>query len=399
MKTYLEILSQGEEVITGQVADTNAAWLSEQAVALGFSVSRHTAVGDKLDDLILLLREIAGRADCCICTGGLGPTCDDLTTEAVSLAFDLPLVFDAIAFEQMQQFFARRNKAMPENNRKQALLPKGAISIANDWGTAVGFAINTASCLLIFLPGVPSEMKNMFSASVLAALKQQFQLKPSQLISIKSIGLGESAIAQLISDINIPDGVELGFRATSDEVQTKLLFPADYDANALALLTNSISSALGDYVFAIDGLANNQHSDLLSVINKLMLQHNKTLTVIESVSHGLLAAKCCHSQWLLAAHYQRDILAIDDDTLLITAKNLAKPLQQYNSEQLVLVQLYTGGLDNLLDNNKSITLYNFLFNGDYHYDSQHILAGSLQRKQNQAAILSLDNLRRYLQSL
>ena len=91
MNPTLEIFSQGEEVVTGQTVDTNAAWLSEQVVTLGFTVTRHTAVGDKLDDLVTLLREISTRADCCICTGGLGPTSDDLTAEAVAKAFDLPL--------------------------------------------------------------------------------------------------------------------------------------------------------------------------------------------------------------------------------------------------------------------------------------------------------------------
>jgi Predicted nucleotide-utilizing enzyme related to molybdopterin-biosynthesis enzyme MoeA len=109
MNPTLEIFSQGEEVVTGQIVDTNAAWLSEQVVAMGFTVTRHTAVGDKLDDLIALLREISVRADCCICTGGLGPTSDDLTAEAVAKAFGLPLEFDAVAFEQIKRFYAQKS--------------------------------------------------------------------------------------------------------------------------------------------------------------------------------------------------------------------------------------------------------------------------------------------------
>jgi nicotinamide-nucleotide amidase len=146
MNPTLEIFSQGEEIVTGQIVDTNAAWLSQQAVACGFTVTRHTAVGDKLDDLIVLLQDISPRADCCICTGGLGPTSDDLTAEAVAYAFNLPLKFDDIAFEQISNFFAHRNKTMPESNRKQAMLPHGAERIDNEWGTAPGFSLQYGRC-------------------------------------------------------------------------------------------------------------------------------------------------------------------------------------------------------------------------------------------------------------
>ncbi|MDD1628033.1 MAG: competence/damage-inducible protein A, partial [Methylococcaceae bacterium] len=162
MNPTLEIFSQGEEIVTGQTVDTNAAWLSQQAVDCGFTVMRHTAVGDKLNDLIVLLQDISQRADCCICTGGLGPTSDDLTAEAVACAFNLPLEFDEIAFEQISRFFTHRNKTMPESNRKQALLPHGAERIDNEWGTAPGFSLHHGRCWFAFLPGVPMEMKHLF---------------------------------------------------------------------------------------------------------------------------------------------------------------------------------------------------------------------------------------------
>ena len=155
MNPTLEIFSQGEEIVTGQTVDTNAAWLSQKAVACGFTVTRHTAVGDKLGDLIVLLQDIAQRADCCICTGGLGPTSDDLTAEAVASAFNLPLEFDEFAFEQINRFFAHRNRTMPESNRKQAMLPQGAVRIDNEWGTAPGFSLDFGRCWFVFLPGVP----------------------------------------------------------------------------------------------------------------------------------------------------------------------------------------------------------------------------------------------------
>ena len=258
MNPTLEIFSQGEEIVTGQTVDTNAAWLSQQAVTCGFTVTRHTAVGDKLDDLIILLQDISQRADCCICTGGLGPTSDDLTAEAVALAFNLPLEFDGIAFEQITRFFAHRNRMMPESNRKQAMLPQGAERIDNEWGTAPGFSLHFGRCWFAFLPGVPTEMKHLFQEHILPKLSARFLLKPDQLITIKTLGLGESVIQERIKTIALPAEVQLGFRAGTDAVQTKLWFPSDYPKTAETALVAGFAEQLGDYVFAVDGLGNNR---------------------------------------------------------------------------------------------------------------------------------------------
>ena len=222
MNPTLEIFSQGEEIVTGQTVDTNAAWLAQQGVICGFTLTRHTAVGDKINDLVELLQNISQRADCCICTGGLGPTSDDLTAEAVAIAFNLPLEFDETAYKQISLFFALRNRVMPDSNKKQAMLPQGAERIDNDWGTAPGFSLVVNRCWFVFLPGVPTEMMSLFQESVLPVLSSRFLLQPKKLVSIKTFGLGESAIQELINSIEIPAGVELGFRAGTDDVQTNL---------------------------------------------------------------------------------------------------------------------------------------------------------------------------------
>ena len=404
MNPTLEIFSQGEEIVTGQTVDTNAAWLSQQAVACGFTVTRHTAVGDKLDDLIVLLQDISQRADCCICTGGLGPTSDDLTAEAVAYAFNLPLEFDDIAFAQISRFFAHRNRTMPESNRKQAMLPQGAQRIDNEWGTAPGFSLQYGRCWFVFLPGVPLEMKHLFQERILPTLSTRFLLRPSRLITIKTLGLGESAIQERINAIEIPTQVELGFRAGADEVQTKLLFPFDYQETALTILVARLAESLGDYVFAIDGLSEIT-GDLVFEIDKLMTGKKLTLAVIETASQGLLAAKCVGSEWLLSASYEQSLAGLGqhllaeaaNENLMTTAKAIAVDLQKNSRADLVLAQLYTGDDKALHDKDKSIVLYNALLTGDNFYQSIHSVAGPIKRKQNQAALLALDLLRRYLQ--
>jgi nicotinamide-nucleotide amidase len=400
MNPVLEIFSQGEEIIRGQIVDTNAAWLSEQAVQIGFTVTRHTAVGDNLGDLVALLQEIAQRADCCLCTGGLGPTSDDLTTEAVASAFDLPLVFDEIAYAQMQHYFAHRNRPMPESNIKQAMLPTGSVRLDNDLGTAPGFAFKYQRCWFAFMPGVPSEMRQMYLEKILPTLQNRFLLHPERLVTLRTLGLGESAIQQSLKDISIPDEVQLGFRAAED-VQVKLLFPFDYPEIAVQDLINEVANCLGDYVFAIEGLGYDT-GDLIATIDKLMMQGNHNLAVLETASQGLLAAKCMLCGWLVSGSYEQSLarvrnkfaIADDNDDVLAIAKSAARNMQQ-QAVDFALVQLYTESRSILHDKNKIIVVHTVLLAGDEYHHATHSIAGTAQRKQNYSALMSLDVLRRY----
>ena len=404
MNPTLEIFSQGEEVVTGQTVDTNAAWLSEHVVNMGFTVTRHTAVGDKLDDLIALLREISVRADCCICTGGLGPTSDDLTAEAVAKAFGLPLEFDEIAFDQIKRFFTLRNRPMPEANRKQAMFPKGAERIDNAWGTAPGFSLQTGRCWFAFVPGVPFEMRHLFLESIRPTLANRFLLQPGKLIIIKTLGIGESSIQEHISTIEIPAQVQLGFRASPDDVQTKLLFPHDYPEAAMAVIVDQVAAKLGDHVFAIDGFGP-VGGDLVFTIDQLMIAGNYTLAVAETASQGLLAAKCIGVNWLLETRYEQSLdrlgqklgVTVNADDLITTAQAIAGEIHRTGAADFVLVQLYAGDKQTFDDKDQSIILYNVLLTGDGFHQTTHSVAGPIKRKQNQAALLALDLLRRYLQ--
>lgn len=395
MNPTLEIFSQGEEVVTGQVVDSNAAWLAQEAVQLGFTVSRHTSVGDKLDDLVALLREISERADCCLCTGGLGPTTDDLTADAVAQAFDLPLEFDETAFAQIKQFFDRRNRAMPDSNRKQAMLPQGALRLDNEWGTAPGFALQAGRCWFVFIPGVPSEMRNMYLEKVQAMLQQRFVLQPQTLITIKTIGIGESDLQQRIKPIAIPENVQLGFRASLAEVQTKLLFPHDFPSAAIDDLVKSIAGQIGDAVFAIDGLGADG-GDLITVLDQLMADGKHILAVVETVSQGMIASYCTALPWLLEARYQQ-ISTINNDDFWAAATNIAIATQAQSGADFVLVQLHDADLSAIQDKDSAIVLYNVLLTGHQFHQTTCTVAGPGKRKQHQAALLALDLLRRFLQ--
>ncbi|WP_445366324.1 competence/damage-inducible protein A [Methylomonas sp. BW4-1] len=403
MKQIAEIFSQGEEIVCGQTVDSNAAWLSQQLVDLGFTLKRHTAVGDDVDDLVALFTEIAERADCCICTGGLGPTIDDLTAEAVSIASGQPLRFDDQAFADIQQYYARRNRVMPPANRKQAMLPQSAIRIDNTYGTAPGFALQFKRCWFVCLPGVPSEMKNMFTSLVRPQLLQGFELQPACLVSLRSLGIGESAIQQCLADFDLPAGVQLGFRAAPDEVQTKLLFPSNFPEQEKRGCVAAVADSIGDYVFAIDGLEEAQ-GDLLDVVSKAMSRKSYSLALLETASQGRLAAKCLGCDWLRRVEINLDwgrntgAGEAGGGDLLPIAKIWAEQLKAREQTDFALVQLFAGSAEDYRDKDKAIVLYNALATPSGVVSTQLSAYGALKTKQNQAALFALDLLRRYLQN-
>ncbi len=406
-----EIFSQGEEVINGQIADTNASWLSQKLVQMGFIIGRHTAVGDNVQDLVDLLNEISNRADFCICTGGLGPTVDDLTAEAVAQAFNSPLQLDAVALTQIEHYFSIRKKTMAESNRKQAYLPQSAIRIDNPQGSAPGFAIKQSRCWFVFLPGVPSEMHIMFNQYVQNELLKRFVLYADKLVVFKTIGIGESDLQQKLNDYSLPEGVQLGFRATTEEVQTKLLFPADMGDEKIRNCVNEVVTMIGDDVFAIDYLNEYEHNkeepnkNLVLVIGQLMREQQYTLSVLETASQGLISAKCIGQEWLLDSSFNQQLslllekfnIEIQSD-LAQTAKAIAYKLKQTQRSKLILVQLYEGSSQQLHDQNTSIILYNTLLTPCGDFQNTCTVLGSIHRKQNQAAIRALDLLRRVLQN-
>lgn len=405
MKVVAEIFSQGEEVVSGQTVDSNAAWLSQQLNELGFCVKRHTAVGDRLAELVELITEIAARADCCICTGGLGPTIDDLTAEAAGLASGQALVLDSQALQQIETYFANRKRSMPDINRKQAYFPEHAQRIDNPVGTAPGFTMQIQRCLFVFLPGVPSEMKAMFP-TVVDSLKTQFDLRPQHLVTLRSIGIGESSIQHALAAFNLPARVQLGFRAAPDEVQTKLLFPEDFPESDMAAYVRQVADLIGDYVFSVDGLGSEPGGDLIAVLDRELSAGNKSVAVLETASGGALAAKCRGREWL------KTTLVVKDTATAVRqwhspeyngnyaqlAASLAQTLKQQTQTDLALVQLFIGSEEDYQRKDKIVTLYNGLYTDAGATNTQHTLGGVAHSKQNQAALLSLDLIRRYLQN-
>lgn len=295
-----EILSQGDEVVTGQITDTNAAWLAERMTDLGFVVVRHSSVGDRLDDLDRVFREIAGRCDVCLCTGGLGPTDDDLTAQAVAGAFDSPLELDPDALIEIEERFLAFGRPMAPVNRKQALLPRGSERLTNSWGTAPGFSIRHNGTWFVCMPGVPREMRSMFEHRALPGILARFAVSPGTLVTLRTTGVGESDLQTALGGWSA-DGVIVGFRTKLPENHIKLRFSPGLPAERIAQDVRDVLARVGRWVYTIEGMPRPfegfeawdcEGGDPAAVVGRLLTSRRETLAVAESCTGGRLAAAC-----------------------------------------------------------------------------------------------------------
>ncbi|MDW8846896.1 nicotinamide mononucleotide deamidase-related protein YfaY [Erwinia sp. MMLR14_017] len=223
----VEMLATGDEVLHGQIVDTNAAWLAGVLFENGLPMTSRQTTGDNLDELVTVLTERSKVADVLIVNGGLGPTSDDLSALAAAKAAGVKLVMHQQWLAKMEAFFAERGRKMADSNRKQAEIPEGAEMLDNPVGTACGFAMQLNRCWIFFTPGVPSEYKVMVEEQILPRLKARFDLpEPPVCLRLTTFGRGESDLAAEIEPLPLPEGVVMGYRASMPIIELKLNGPA-----------------------------------------------------------------------------------------------------------------------------------------------------------------------------
>ncbi len=284
-----EILSTGDEVRTGALVDTNAAWIAESLEQHGLHVGRQTTLGDDLQEIAAYLREIGSRSDLAIVTGGLGPTTDDVTAEAAALASGKKLELDSKALENVRYFFDKLGRPMEECNQKQALLPEKAICLKNEKGSAPGFSMTINNCRFFFLPGVPFEMKYMFNNSVLPLIQEYFG-RDFQKVVVKTLatfGLYESYLSERLEGFSdrFPE-ISLGFRSKFPEIQIKLYARErdGYDREEdLLEAIGYLRTRLGQVIFSENGWS------MQEVVGDLLRQNQASLSMAESCTGGLMA--------------------------------------------------------------------------------------------------------------
>src|SRR5499425_711684 len=222
----IEIICTGDEVLTGKIVNTNFSYITQKLEDVGLAVQWETTVGDDRDNLLLAFTLAGQRADAVIVNGGLGPTIDDLSQEIAAQAAGVELVLNEGWLKTMEEFFRRRSRIMPPNNKKQAMLPSTAEVIDNPIGTACGFALDIGRARFFFTPDMPRELQRMLEEQIIPRLLAKSRLSTAiHLKRFHSYGLSESHMDTLLTDVEklVPDGsVKLGFRAHYPQLETKL---------------------------------------------------------------------------------------------------------------------------------------------------------------------------------
>jgi nicotinamide-nucleotide amidase len=283
-----EILAVGTELLMGQIANTNAQYISAKLPDVGIGVYYHDVVGDNPERLKQCLNLALSRSDVIIMTGGLGPTQDDLTKETVAAAVNRKLLLDQESLDKMTVFFSRLNRKMTQNNVKQAYLPEGSIIIRNRNGTAPGCIIEEDGKIIIMLPGPPSEMKPMFDETVLPyfAAKSEYRLE-SRFLRI--FGIGESAMEDMLIDlIDVQTNPTIAPYAKDGEVTLRITaryLKGSTGEDIITPVENEIRKRLGDAVYS------NENKNIEEVAAQLLLKSGMTISFAESCTGGLLAEK------------------------------------------------------------------------------------------------------------
>ncbi|HDE1063409.1 nicotinamide mononucleotide deamidase-related protein YfaY [Klebsiella quasipneumoniae] len=307
----VEMLSTGDEVLHGQIVDTNAAWLADFFFNQGLPLTRRHTVGDDLDALVAILRERSEQADVLIVNGGLGPTSDDLSALAAATAKGEGLILHPEWLETMTRFFAERVRPMAESNRKQAEIPASAEMINNPVGTACGFAIQLNRCLMFFTPGVPSEFKVMVEQEILPRLRQRFTLpEPPVCLRLTTFGRSESELAQSLNPLTLPPGVVMGYRSSMPIIELKLTGPAE-QRDAMLALWPEVRKVAGDSLI-FEGT-----EGLPAQIARCLQERQLSLTLSEQFTGGLLALQLSRAGAPLLAS---EVVPAQEETLAQAAR-------------------------------------------------------------------------------
>ncbi|WP_034944359.1 nicotinamide mononucleotide deamidase-related protein YfaY [Erwinia oleae] len=374
----VEMLSTGDEVLHGQIVDTNAAWLADVLFQNGLPMTSRQTTGDDLAELVTVLTERSRVADVLIVNGGLGPTSDDLSALAASRAAGVPLVMQEAWLAKIEAFFAGRGRKMADSNRKQAEIPQGAEMLDNPIGTACGFALMLNRCWIFFTPGVPSEYKMMVEQQILPRLKARFSLPaPPVCLRMTTFGRGESDMAADIEPLTLPEGVVVGYRASMPIIELKLNGPAS-KLKEMEAFWRQVREIAGESVI-FEGTEN-----LPAQLSRRLNEQNLTLALSEQFTAGLLHWQLASEQAPLAAG---EILPTQQESL----SGLAARAQQIPS-QLALV---VGGLDDeqlgfALKTPDGCWAQRVKFNVSHH---------ALKTRQEMVAMMALNMLRRYLSGM
>ncbi|AIU87734.1 nicotinamide mononucleotide deamidase-related protein YfaY [Pectobacterium odoriferum] len=376
----VEMLCTGDEVLHGQIIDTNAAWLADYLFQQGLPMTSRMTVGDDLDALVTAITQRSQIADILIVNGGLGPTSDDLSALAAATAAGEGLVEHAEWLARMEAFFAERGRVMAPSNRKQAQIPASAEMVDNPVGTACGFALHLNKCLMFFTPGVPSEFKVMVDQQIMPRLRERFAVADAPLcLRLTTFGRSESDLASQLDGMALPPGVVLGYRSSMPIIELKLTGPAAQQEN-MEQLWETVRAVAGENTI-FEGT-----EGLPAQLARRLAERDMTLAVSEHFTAGLLNWQLQSANVPLAGG---ELLANVEDTSLSELVDYARHLAERQGASLALV------VGNRNDAELSLALYTP--EGSFAQTIQfNVQRYSLKTHQEVVAMLAMNMLRRWL---
>ncbi|QKG52215.1 competence/damage-inducible protein A [Hymenobacter sp. BRD67] len=308
---YVEIMTIGDELLYGQVVDTNSAFMGQQLGSLGLRVRQITSVSDRADEIVAALDQARQRVKVILTTGGLGPTKDDLTKHVLARYFGRELVLHEPTLRHVEEIFKRFNRPMLDVNRQQALVPAGCEVLPNAVGTAPGMWLEDGGTVFISMPGVPFEMKKLMTDQVLPRLQAKFQLAPIEHVVIMTAGLGESFLAEKIKDWEaaLPANVKLAYLPSLGSVRLRLTGTADDEPNLrdrMLKLLPALREHIGSYIFAEEDIS------LEVAVGRLLQAKGWQLGTAESCTGGAVAQRITSVPGS-SAYFRGSVVAYDND--------------------------------------------------------------------------------------
>jgi nicotinamide-nucleotide amidase len=405
-----EIIAIGSELLLGQIIDTNTSYIAKSLAKNGIELVQTITVGDNLQRMEEVIKDSTQRSQIVITTGGLGPTEDDLTREAVAEAFQRPLVFQPHLMEQIEALFKKRGFRMSENNRKQACIPEGAIPIENPKGTAPGFIVEYSNGAILSIPGVPLEMEFLMESAVIPYLRKRFSLNQQMIYYkvLRACGLGESAIGLQIEDLmRESKNPVVGTLASIGDIKIRITAKADDPKEASSLIEKmeqEIRTRLGILIYGVDN--ETLHGNVAKELDRLNLK----LSIVETFTGGTISHKLTGTG---SMSFVQGLILFSDSSQIQFLKMSEEEFNSYAQNPKGLTDLLAQKVRNEFKTDLGLAVLAKIAEeqgrGEYRIKTyyslstsagierqEYPLGGELWMVKERASIIALDLLRKYL---
>jgi nicotinamide-nucleotide amidase len=284
----VEIITIGDEILIGQIVDTNSAWMAQELNEIGAHVERIVSISDSMDEICMALKDAEGRANVVLITGGLGPTKDDLTKKALARYFNCGFTFHPEIADHIAKLFARFGKEMSELNRLQAELPTACVPLQNEQGTAPGMWFEKNGTVFVSLPGVPYEMKGLMKDHVLSRLSRQFEMPTIIHRTVLTMGMGESWLSERIAawEDALPNMLKLAYLPSPGRVRLRLSASGSDEELLEGIVLNELQKLqelIPELIYGFD------NDSIASVLGQKLKESGKSVSTAESCTGGLIA--------------------------------------------------------------------------------------------------------------